>query len=103
MLARAFLSLAVGSQLLLCDAFAVTGSAGLRPIGRLMVSGVRQGQSPSGQNEAVPGVRRSGRIAMKSADPADARAKALKQLETFEREDYICPWWTKNGNVNSIA
>ena len=97
MLARAFLSLAVGSQLLLCDAFAVT------PAGRLMVSGVRLGQSPTGQNEAVPGVRRSGRIAMKSADPADARAKALKQLETFQREDYICPWWTKNGNVNSIA
>jgi len=40
---------------------------------------------------------------MKSAEPADARAKALKQLETFQREDYICPWWTKNGNVNSIA
>ncbi|KAJ1467608.1 hypothetical protein T484DRAFT_1858234 [Baffinella frigidus] len=35
--------------------------------------------------------------------PIDARAKALKQLEAFEREEYLCPWWAKNGDVNSIA
>lgn len=99
---RALLSaIALGSQLLLSDAFATAGgSALLRPC-FAMVSGVRQAQSPR-----EVGVRRSGRLqglAMKAADSGDARATALRQLESFQREDYHCPWWANNGNVNSIA
>ena len=99
---RVLVSLAVGTHIVLSDAFAPFMPLGVRPA-RCMGSGLEQATAtrPVGDVQRL-GMRRSERLAMKS-EPSDVYSRAIKQLETFQREEYLCPWWAKDGNVNTLA